>query len=172
MRFFSCLFLLFFFLPISCSNDKPQPLKNGEKAPLFSAMDMNGKQFSLADLQGRPVIIRFWSTECKFCRIDTPVFNRYYQKFKKDGLMIVYINTSESEQAVRDFIKDLQVVFPVIYDSKGELARLFNVKIQPMTIILSPEHKLISGILGGVSEAALQEILGDYLHFKPEQAGS
>jgi hypothetical protein len=51
----------------------------------------------------------------------------------------------------------------VVYDPSGKLAKQYNIKMQPLTLVLSPEHKLLAALLGGVSEAELQELLGKYL---------
>ncbi|MBU0728276.1 MAG: TlpA family protein disulfide reductase [Proteobacteria bacterium] len=157
------IFFLLIFSLVACGKDKVQPLKKGGKVPVFSAIDMEGNEFSLAGFAGRPVILRFWSTDCKFCRADTPVFNKYYEKYKEQGLMITYINTTQGRDAVQEFIKELEVVFPVIRDEQGKIAASYNVKLQPMTIVLSPEHTLLAAILGGVSEAALAELVGPYM---------
>ncbi|MBW2472432.1 MAG: TlpA family protein disulfide reductase, partial [Deltaproteobacteria bacterium] len=42
------------------------------------------------------------------------------------------------------------------------IARQYNVRVQPLTMVLSPEHKLLAALLGGVSEAELDELLGKY----------
>ncbi len=47
--------------------------------------------------------------------------------------------------------------------SSGKLAKQYNIKVQPLTLVLSPDHKLLAALLGGVSEAELQELLGKYL---------
>jgi len=145
-----------------CGN-RVKPLRIGDKAPEFAALDMQGNQVSLADARGNPVILRFWSTDCKFCRADTPIFNRYFAAYKDKGLKVVYINVTQTEQEVKAFIEELGIIFPVIRDGGGKIARSFNIKAQPMTIILSPEHTLLAAILGGVSEAELKELIGRYL---------
>ena len=158
------IFLLVILSLVACGKDKPKAIKKGGKLPLFSAIDMEGKEFSLAKLAGRPVILRFWSTDCRFCRADTPVFNKYFEKHKEQGLMIAYINTAQGREEVQAFIKELEVVFPVIRDEEGRIAASYNVKLQPMTIFLSPEHTLLAAILGGVSEAELTELVGPYFN--------
>jgi len=76
----------------------------------------------------------------------------------------VYINNNGSTRhAVENFIEELGVTFPVVYDPSGKLAKQYNIKVQPLTLVLSPQHKLLAALLGGVSEAELQELLGKYL---------
>ena len=65
-------------------------------------------------------------------------------------------------EEVLGFTDDLNIQFPVIYDPEGKLAKKYNVRVQPLTLILSPEHKLQAALMGGVSEAELNELLGQY----------
>lgn len=164
----SALFLLFFctffLFHSACSggDQTTKRLKIGDPAPDFAGTDLNGQPVSLAAYKGKPVILRFWSTECKFCRADTPIFNRYFDQYKNAGLRVVYINRHSDEATVRKFVEDLEIGFPVLVDSDGKIADRYNIKVEPQTIFISPDHKLVTAILGGVSEEELKKILGGY----------
>jgi len=162
--------VLFFFIGFSallfngCSGDNKNAIRTGDPVPSFSGIDLQGKSFSLESHQGKPVIMRFFLINCPYCKADTPFFNKFYDKYHEKGLEIVYINNNGTAPAeVQQFTDELKIRFPVIYDPKGELAQKYNIKVQPLTLVLSPEHKLLAALLGGVSEAELNELLGQYL---------
>lgn len=158
------LVLVLVLLGAGCGGSKPdKPLKLGDQAPPFTVKDLAGQTISLAAWQGKPVILRFWSTDCKYCRADTPIFNAYFDKYRERGLQVVYISRNPDEKTVRDFVADLDIRFPVVIDTKGELAALYHVKVDPQTIVIDPQQKIVAAILGGVSEAELQKLLGAYL---------
>jgi len=91
------------------------------------------------------------------------MFNRFYDTYRPKGLEIVYINNNGANSAeVQSFADELDITFPVIFDPEGKIAKQYNVKAQPLTLILSPEHKLLAALLGGVSEAELAELLDQY----------
>lgn len=163
-----CSFLSFFFILLvvaGCGKEKEERLKIGDQAPDFVINDMNDNPLHLAAWKGKPVILRFWDTECKYCRADTPVFNRYFEKYKEKGLKVVYINTGkESVDVVKNFVKDLGIPFPVVMQKGDEIATLFNVRIVPQTVIINPDQKIIAAILGGVGEAELQELVAKFLN--------
>jgi peroxiredoxin len=146
----------------SCS-DRPQGIKIGDPAPAFTARDLDGNVFSLPSYNGKPVIIRFWSTDCKYCRADTPGFNRYFERYK-DHLGIVYINMEAELPDLIRFVSDLEIEFPVISDKKGKIAALYHVKLLPQTIILDPDHRIRAAMIGGVSGDELHDLLEPYLH--------
>jgi len=166
--FFLC-FLLLVLAACSGGDQAAEKLKIGDPAPDFSGTDLNGRPVSLAAYRGQPVILRFWSTECKFCRADTPIFSQYFEKYKDAGLRVVYINRQSDEATVRRFVADLDIGFPVLLDTDGTISSRYNIKIEPQTVFISPDHKLLGAILGGVSEADLKSLLGKYLDKKTEK---
>jgi len=145
-----------------CNNQKPIRV-NDIMAP-FSGTDLKGNTFSLASYKNQPVIVRFFLVNCTYCVADTHVFNEFYDKYHKNGLEIVYINNDAANVTeVEKFSNTLAIPFPVIYDPKGRIALKYNVRMQPLTLVLSPEHKILAALLGGVSEGQLDELLESYL---------
>jgi peroxiredoxin len=161
-KFFWLCVVLVVFSGCSQSPDLEE-VKVGGPAPQFVAEDLNGNTFALQDFAGKPVIIRFWSTECKFCRADTPVFNKIYAKFHDKGLEIAYINTLSNLQQVTEFVADLAITFPVLMDPGGAIARSYQIKLVPQTIIIDKNHTIVAAILGGVSEMEIMDLLQEDL---------
>jgi peroxiredoxin len=140
-------------LLISCSKDSSKAIRVGDTIASFSGTDLEGKTFS-----------RFFLLNCPYCKADTPIFNLFYNKYRQQGLEIVYINNNGAHaEEVKTFARELKIDFPVIYDPEGKIAKQYNVKVQPLTLVLSPEHKLLAALLGGVSEAELDELLSQYM---------
>ncbi len=152
--------LLIIFALSGCSSGKSSKLKIGDPAPDFLLEDLSGNKIQLSALQNQPVVIRFFITDCKFCKADTSIFNNYYNKHKEQGLMILYITTTTNQAQVRKFAADLNIPFPVAIDYGRKISKLFNVRVEPQTIILNSGHLIKGAILGGVTEPELDEILG------------
>lgn len=143
---------------------KGGPLMKGDKAPDFAAKDLDGNVIVLSSLDGKPVVLRFWETNCRFCRADTPIFNSYFEKYREKGLHVIYVSSFyENEAAVKDFINLLGVPFPVVMDKGAKLADLYSVRVYPQTFMIGPDRTILANIFGGVGEAEFTEILGDYL---------
>lgn len=154
-----------------CTQEKIEAnIEVGATAPDFCVKDLDGNIVILSYFKDYPVILRFWETDCRFCRADTPIINTYFEKYKNRGLKVFYISAStENEAAVKDFIKDLDIPFPVIMDTDAKLADQYNVFLYPQTMIIAPGQKILAIIPGGVGEADLDELIGPFLQ---ETAGS
>lgn len=144
---------------------KGGPLSAGDIAPDFAAKDLDGNIIVLSSLKGKPVVVRFWETNCKFCKADTPIFNSYFEKYRSKGLNVIYVSSFyEDLGAVKRFIDLLEVPFPVVMDGNAKLADLYNIKIYPQTFIIGPDRTILANLFGGVGEAEFNELLGEYLH--------
>ena len=161
----ACILLLFILLTACSPPVENEPVKLGDTAPYFCLKDINGNIIILSRYEGAPVILRFMETDCKFCKADTPIFNKYFEKYKERGLKVVYISAStENKKEVVQFIDDLEVPFPVIMDEQAQIADLYGVFLYPQTLVLNPDRQILAIIPGGVGEAELQELVGEYLN--------
>jgi peroxiredoxin len=163
MKPFLIFCLVFVFFAGCGQSGQSDKLKIGGPAPDFAGVDLAGKPFALAGFAGQPVIIRFWSTECKFCRADTPAFNELYEKFHDKGLEIAYINTLSNLQQVNEFVAGLRISFPVIMDENGDIAQRYQIKLVPQTVVIDRNHTIVAAILGGVSEMEILDLLQEDL---------
>lgn len=158
--------LLLMFFCFGCS-DQERSFKEigvGDTAPDFCVKDLDGNVVILSYFEESPVVLRFFETDCRFCRADTPVINTYYEKYREKGLKVFYLSAStESKEKVENFLDLVDVTFPVIMDHDAKIADLYNVLLYPQTIILGPGRKVLAIVPGGVGEAELNEVVGVYL---------
>ncbi len=146
-----------------CSDQKVKTLQLGDNAPDFELKDLTGNLVSTTKSAGKPMVLRFFDPYCKYCKADTVVFNDFYKKHRDQGLKVVYLNIDPDLEVIKVFVEELKIEFPVVIDANREIATRYRVKVVPQTIILSPQHKILGAILGGVSEAELDDLLAEFL---------
>ena len=56
--------------PITVAGNFP---KKGDAAPDFAAKDLDGNVAVLSSLGNGPIILRFFESNCRFCKADTPM---------------------------------------------------------------------------------------------------
>lgn len=143
----------------ACSRGEDK-LAVGDSGPDFLLEGLDGHALRLSELRNRPVLLRFFVTDCKYCRADTGVFSDYYRKHQGQGLEVIYITTTVDRDKVQAFAKELQIPFPVAIDFDRKVSQAYNIRIEPQTVILGSDHRIKGAILGGVGEKELDEILG------------
>ncbi len=71
-------------------------VRPGNPAPDFTALDINGKSFTLSSLKGKVVILDFWASWCGPCRKSNPHMRELYKKYHSKGLDMVYVSDDDS----------------------------------------------------------------------------
>ncbi len=154
------LALTVFLLLAGCSGDNQVKLAVGDLSPDFMIEDLAGHQIRLSDLNKHPVVLRFFVTGCKYCKADTSIFSDYYRQHHDQGLEVIYITTTTDRDQVKKFVDELNVPFPVAIDYNHQVAQVYNIKIEPQTIVLDANHRIKGAILGGVTAKELDEMFG------------
>ena len=114
----------------------------------FSLTDINGKQVSLKDFQGKVIMLNFWATWCPPCRKEMPSMEVLYNKLKGRNFEMLAVNVQEDAKTVKDFINKNKYTFPVLIDTKAEAAARYQARSIPTTYIIDTNGKLAGGFIG------------------------
>lgn len=129
----------------------------GANAPQFTLMDLEGNEHSLADYQGRPVIINYWATWCRPCEAEMPALQAVYDQYQDEGLVILAINTTESPQVITPFVEERGLTFPILLDERSMVAREYDVQAYPSTFFIDGDGKIRSAEFSGPMSQAFIE---------------
>lgn len=137
---------------------------NRQPAPEFTAIDLDGKEISLAKLRGKIVMVNFWAPWCPPCRTEIPWFIAFQNSYREKGLVIVGVSMDEDgERSVRPFVEERGVNYPVITVG-GEIAERFGgVTSLPATALIDRKGRTIKFYSGLIDrseyEAAISAAL-------------
>lgn len=84
----------------------------------FSAVATNGKTFELSTLQGKVVVLTFWSTKCAICHNEIPKLNKLAASYKNKEVVFLAL-TMNNEATVKAYIKDNPFNFNILPNSFG-----------------------------------------------------
>jgi len=77
----------------------------GRPAPQLKLKTLDGKDFDLTSLLGRPVLIDFWATWCVPCRQSMPAVAKIYEEFHSKGLEVVGVSIGDNPEVVTRFVR-------------------------------------------------------------------
>jgi len=116
--------------------------------PPFTGQTITGREMSLADLEGRVILVNFWASWCAACRPEMPMFERLHRDYTIQGLVVLGINYREGTQIIQRYAKELDLTFPLLLDPKGEIARSYGVIGLPTTFLVSRDGRPVALAVG------------------------
>jgi len=126
----------------------------------FTVPDVYGKEVTLSDYLGKPIIIVFWATYCPTCKEEIPDLVRYYNKHKNDVVFLSLALDSKSSEKIIEFAERNGITYPILRaDSK--LARKWGVKAIPAAFMINRQGSIAHRLSGLHVSVDMERKLGN-----------
>ncbi len=145
---------------IGCSGGIAQ--QEGDVAPDFTLTDIYGTRVSLAQLQGKVIILDFFADWCPPCKQEIPDFIALQGAYGSRGFSVIGVALVSAEEA-KKFAQSVGINYPVLVDD-GTVSGLYGpIRSIPTTFVLDKTGKIVKKYIGyrskEVFEADIQELL-------------
>ena len=111
----------------------------GQTAPDFALKSSTGENMRLSEYRGDVVMVNFWATWCGPCRQEMPLLDDLHSRYERVGFNLLGVNIDDDSSRAMDMIRELGVSFPVLFDARKEVSRLYEVDAMPVTVIIDRE---------------------------------
>lgn len=105
-------------------------------APDFTLKSMSGENVKLSELRGNVVMINFWASWCGPCRQEMPLLDEFYKKYSKLGFVLLGVNVEEDSSKAANYLKEVPVSFPILYDNTNEVSKMYDIDAMPSTVLV------------------------------------
>lgn len=133
------------------------------KAPEFTMADTTGKPVSLSSFKGKYLLVDFWASWCRPCRLENPNVVATFNQFKDKNFTILGVSLDTTHGAWMDAIHHDGLTWNHVSDLKGwnnEAAAKYGVQSIPYNFLMDPDGNIIAEDITGKE---LGETLGKYL---------
>jgi peroxiredoxin len=155
--------------PSTDVQDKKVGTNVGDLAPELKFKDQNGKEVSLSSLRGKVVLIDFWASWCRPCRMENPNVVQAYNKFKgvkfknAKGFEIYGVSLDKSQEGWVNAIKQDELNWINVSDLGGwnsQAAALYGVNSIPVNFLIDANGVILAkGLRGANLHAELQKLV-------------
>lgn len=120
--------------------------------------------FSLADFQGKPVILNFWASWCYSCRAEAADFEAFWQRYKDRGVVVAGIAIQDSPEAALQFARGFGKTYMLGLDAEdGKAAIDYGVTGVPETFFINRLGVVIHKEAGPVTAQVLAQYADELL---------
>ncbi len=146
----------------STSNSPPNFV--GQLAMDFDVTDLNGQPLSIAQFQGKVVLLDFWATWCPPCIAEMPNVKRTYAKYKNQNFEIIGISLDRAKSSLKSYIAKEGITWPQYYDNGGRISNMYQVRSIPSTFLIDGEGVIrMTNLRGSALESGVAQLVQENL---------
>jgi peroxiredoxin len=134
-------------------------LQIGDVAPNFTLTTLEGKQVSLSQFRGKPVMLNFWYSTCPGCLAEIPGMQRFYSAQQAAGkdFVILGVNSVDDAQMAQQFVQQYGLTYSLALDNNQQVATLYNLTATPTSYFIDRQGIIRSVVVGPVDGSTLQQ---------------
>ncbi len=162
-------------IPTPSPTDTPTPTP-GDTGINFTLPDLDGKEVTLFEFRGKPVLVFFFKSYCTYCSGEAPGIQKIYLRHQGE-LQILGIAVNEDRdtgnlidspeeyaQTIRsNFVNRYGLTFPVLIDNYGKEHKKYIGSGVPAFLFLNEKGEIQYVEKSAISESELESLLYRYL---------
>jgi peroxiredoxin len=133
--------------------------EKGAQAMNFSLADTAGNMVSLSQMQGKVVVVNFFTIWCQPCRHEMPDLNAIYKENKDKGLSLVGICLGADPNQLKVLVKQLNLDYPVLVGTDQVNKDYGEIVGVPTTFIIDKQGKIVDKIVGARSKDEFMKLI-------------
>jgi thiol-disulfide isomerase/thioredoxin len=125
-------------------------------APDLSGVDpVTGKDVSLADFRGKPVVVNVWASWCPGCIEEAADLRRFAAAHPE--AVVLGIDFQDTQAGAKDFYRRWGWTHPSIWDVSGTLTAALGLQGLPTTYFLTADHRIAAQVVGASDFAGFEQ---------------
>ncbi len=144
---FTLLVLVWLLSPLAVISAELESYSEGTSLN-FSLPDFRDKVHSLADYQGKVVLVNFWASWCPPCIYEMPELTRLKQQMADQPFEILAINVGEKKYKVHKFTRLVNFELPVLLDTSNQAFKDWRVQTLPTSFLVDANGRVRHKIRG------------------------
>jgi peroxiredoxin len=135
---------LLILLALAACKSSDAPKQAGAIGPDFRAQDLTGRTRYLSAELTKPVILVFFATWCKPCRLEIPHLIELHKKIADKATILSLVVDSENVDKVRELASGLSIPYPMLLDEGGKIMEQYKVTELPATFLIGRDSTILS----------------------------
>ena len=132
----------------------------GKRSPDFKAVDIEGKEYHVADFRGRYVYIDMWATWCGPCKREMPYLKELEEKFADAQIVFLGLSVDKDKAAWEKMVSEGGMTGVQLYLGTGSsFQEAYRIESIPRFILLDKDGMIVSNDMSRPSDASTADAL-------------
>jgi cytochrome c biogenesis protein CcmG, thiol:disulfide interchange protein DsbE len=129
----------------------------GDPAPASPLPRLEGGgDGSLAEYEGRWVLVNFWASWCVPCKAEAPALEKFQRRHGGPGFTVLGVDSRDLTGDGREFVRRYGLSYPQLRDGDGGAAHDFGTTGVPENFLVDPAGRVQLLVRGPIDESYLQ----------------
>lgn len=128
-------------------------VRKGDPAPPLKVVSTAGQNITLANYQGYVLVLDFFASWCGPCREAIPHLIELNSRYGRQGLQILGLSADEDKGAVKEFIAEKKINYPVAMVG-DQLLNDYAVRSIPTLYVINKKGAVAGRFMGFSDETA------------------
>jgi thiol-disulfide isomerase/thioredoxin len=116
----------------------------GKPSPDFKGVDVNGKEYTLADFRGKYVYIDVWATWCGPCRHEIPYLKKLDEDYKDAQIVFLRLSVDQDKAKWEKMVKEQSMSGVQLHiGQNSSFQQAYKIEGIPHFILLDREGRII-----------------------------
>jgi thiol-disulfide isomerase/thioredoxin len=140
------------------TSDKPtSSYLVGRLAPPLTGTTPYGRQVSLADYEGKALLVNFWATWCGNCKIEMPWLARLREKYKlQDFEMLGILTNNAAPEEIATLTQKYGVKYPILMCNHKTAQAYGGLPELPVSFFIDRRGIIVAVMDGAESEQQIE----------------
>ncbi len=158
------LFILIMYLALFQNNTNLNSSSlTGKQYPPFNLTTFDGKTLNSGSLDGKAIVLNFWSSWCIPCVEELEVINRSYRKYRDKDTVFIGVNIWDKYENAVSFINKHRPDYSNGFDPDNEIHVNYGIAGVPETYFISKEGIVVNRFQGQLTNNVTDHFLGKLL---------
>ena len=140
-----------------------QTVAAGPAAPALPFERFDGSAATLADYEGRPVVVNFWASWCPSCVAELSAAFVPVQERLGAEVDFLGLNLQDDRQKAIDLVNETGALFDLAEDVRGDLYTALGGLGMPFTVFIDADGAVVHDHNGPLTEQQLADLIAEHL---------
>ena len=132
-----------------------------QAAPLTEFAMFDGSTATLADYEGKPLVVNFWASWCPSCVAEMAAAFKPAQESLGDAVAFLGLNIQDDRADAVRLVEETGVLFDLGDDPLGDLYLEFGGIGMPFTVFINADGQVVEQHNGPLTEAHLLDMIDE-----------